>query len=580
METRPTRWLVADVARDAVEALAQTSGLPHAVARALVARGITDLPQAERFLSPRLADLNDPAALQDLDRAVARLADAVRTREPLCVYGDYDADGLTATAVLAGFLQAAGADVTTFVPDRMTDGYGLHPTRVRDLAAQGIRLIVTVDCGVRAHEAVQVASELGVDVVVIDHHAPDVTMPSAVAVIDPHRSDCAFPFPDLCAAGLAFFVAGALRRELIRRGYLPEGRLDLRELLDLVAVGTVADMVPLLEDNRILVTAGLKRLNESPRPGLAALKAVSGLDGRPVTAGTVAFALAPRLNATGRLGDPKAALALLRALDDLEARRHAEILQRDNDERRIVAQRVIDEAMAQVTARGEPAHRIVIAAGDGWHPGVVGIAAARLLDSFGRPSVVIGIDNGIGKGSCRSVRGFDIGRALESAAPILERFGGHPMAAGLTVRAENVRELASHLEALADATITDEMLTPTIRVDAWVRLDELTQELADATARMQPFGMGNPEPVLATRGVTLSNARIVGKERTHVQIEVGGGSLRFEGIWFGGATVVPTIGSRVDVAFSMSRDERTGAVRLKIRDMRLAADGTAGQEAK
>lgn len=580
METRTTRWVVAAVAEDAVAELLRTSDLPQAVARTLVARGITSPQQAERFLTPRLADLNDPGALRDMDLAVGRLADAVLAREPICVYGDYDADGLTATAVLADFLQVAGAEVTTFVPDRMTDGYGLHPTRVRELAAQGVRLIVTVDCGVRAHESVRLASELGVDVVVIDHHAPDPTMPAAVAVVDPHRSDCAFPFPDLCAAGLAFYTAGALRRALIDRGFLAEGSLDLRGLLDLVAVGTVADMVPLLADNRILVAAGLKRLNESPRPGLAALKAVSGLDGKPATAGTVAFALAPRLNATGRLGDPRAALALLRAVDDLDARRHAEILQRDNDERRVVAQRVIDEAMAQVTARGEPPHRIVIAAGEGWHPGVVGIAAARLLDAFGRPAVVIGIENGVGKGSCRSVRGFDIGRALESAAPLLERFGGHPMAAGLTVRAEHVPALVSHLETLADATVTDEMLTPTVRVDAWVRLDELTPEVADATTRMQPFGMGNPEPILATRNVKLSNARIVGKDRTHVQVEVHDGSLRFEGIWFGGAAAVPTIGSTVDVAFSMARDERTGAARMKIRDMRLVEEGISAREAE
>jgi single-stranded-DNA-specific exonuclease len=363
---------------------------------------------------------------------------------------------------------------------------------------------------------------------------------------------------------------------LTARGLLAPGALDVRDLLDLVAVGTVADMVPLLGDNRILVAAGLKRLNEAARPGLAALKAVSGVDGKPVTAGTVAFALAPRLNATGRLGDPRAALALLRASDDLDARRHAETLQRDNDERRLVAQRVVDEAMTRVAVTGGPAHRIVVVWGEGWHPGVVGIAAARLLDAFGRPAVVIGVENGVGKGSCRSVRGFDIGRALESAAPLLERFGGHPMAAGLTVRSGRIPELAAMLEALADASVDDDALVPTIALDAWIGLDELATTLADDVARMQPFGMGNPEPVLAVRDVVLSNARMVGKDRSHVQIEVDDGRRRCDGIWFGGATAVATIGDRVDVAFSVARDERTGAARMKVRDMRPA--GTAGAD--
>lgn len=579
METRSARWIDAAVPEDVVAGLARDANLHPAVARALAARGVTDATAAERFLNPRLADLNDPGAMRDMDRAVERLADAVQSRERVCVYGDYDADGLTATAALAAVLGAVGADVATFVPDRMTDGYGLHPDRVRELAAQGVRLIVTVDCGVRGHDAIALARELGVDVVVIDHHAPDATMPPAVAVVDPHRPDCAFPFKDLCAAGLAFYASGALRRVLTARGLLAPGALDVRDLLDLVAVGTVADMVPLLGDNRILVAAGLRRLNEAARPGLAALKAVSGVDGKPVTAGTVAFALAPRLNATGRLGDPRAALALLRASDDLDARRHAETLQRDNDERRLVAQRVIDEAMARVTAAGGPAHRIVVVWGEGWHPGVVGIAAARLLDAFGRPAVVIGVENGVGKGSCRSVRGFDIGRALESAAPLLERFGGHPMAAGLTVRSGRIPELAATLEALADASVDDDALVPTIALDAWIGLDDLATTLPDDVARMQPFGMGNPEPVLAVRDVVLSNARIVGKDRSHVQVEVDDGRRRCDGIWFGGATAVATIGDRIDVAFSVARDERTGAARMKVRDMRPARTGGADTEA-
>lgn len=578
METRSARWVDADVTEESVECLVRGLGLHPTFARTLAARGISSPDAARRFLDPRLADLNDPASLRDMAAAVERMTRALDANERICVYGDFDADGLTATAVLAGVLESVGGDVLAFVPDRMTDGYGLHPDRIRDLAGRGVSLIVTVDCGIRGHDAIGVARDLGIDVVVIDHHAPEATMPPAVAVIDPHRPDCDFPFKDLCAAGLAFYTAGALRRALVARGRLAEGALDVRDLLDLVAVGTVADMVPLVGDNRILVAAGLKRLNEATRPGLAALKAVSGIDWRPVTAGTVAFALAPRLNATGRLGDPRAALDLLRASDDLEAQRHADTLQRDNDERRLVAQRVVEEAMARVEQAGGPAHRILVVWGEDWHPGVVGIAAARLLDAYGRPAVVIGIEDGVGKGSCRSVRGFDIGQALESAAPLLERFGGHPMAAGLTVRADRVPELAATLEALADATIDDEALRKTLRLDAWIGLDDAGVELADAFARMQPFGMGNPEPALAVRDVLLSNARVVGKDRSHVQVELDDGQHRRDGIWFKGAASVPAVGTRVDVAFSLARDDRTGTARLRIRDMRATGAAIADTE--
>ncbi len=578
MEARSTRWVDADVTQGVCADLTRDLGVHPAVASALAARGLVTPDEARRFLDPRLIDLNDPATMRDMDRAIDRLVLAVQKSERICVYGDYDADGLTATTVFSNMLEAVSADVTTFVPDRMTDGYGLHPDRIRELAARGISLIVTVDCGVRDHDAIDIARGLGIDVIVIDHHAPDETMPAAVAVIDPHRPDCPFPFKDLCAAGLAFFTAGALRRALVNRGLLEDGALDLRDLLDLVAVGTVADMVPLIGDNRILVAAGLKRLNESARPGLVALKAVSGVDGRPVTAGTIGFTLAPRLNATGRLGNPRAALDLLLASDDMDAQRHAQTLQRDNDERRLIAQRVIDEAMARVTATGGPTHRIIVVWGQGWHPGVVGIAASRLLDAFGRPAVVIGVEDGIGKGSCRSVRGFDIGGALEKAALLLVRFGGHPMAAGLTVQEQHIPELAATLEALADATIDEETLARTIRLDAWVGLGDVLPDLADAFGRMQPFGMGNPEPVLAVRDVILSNVRVVGKDQTHVQIEVDDGMRRCDGIWFGGAATVPAIGDRVDVAFSVTLDERTGAARLKVRDMRRAGDTPAVSE--
>ncbi|HHW97878.1 MAG TPA: single-stranded-DNA-specific exonuclease RecJ [Oligoflexales bacterium] len=563
-----SRWVQAEVDLSLAQTIAQAIEIPELIAKLLILRGINTPDEALDFIEPKLANLNDPAKFMDMDTATARIVKAVQKKQLICVFGDYDADGLTATTILADFLEASGADVTTFIPDRMTEGYGLQPDRVRSLAQLGIKLIITVDCGIRAHEAVQVASELGVDVIIVDHHVPDPTLPAAVAIVDPHRADCSFPFADLCAAGLAFYLIGSLRREFYRLGIIND--VDLRPFLDLVAVGTIADMVPLNSDNRVFAVHGLRRLNQDTRPGLAALKAVAGIAAKNIDARAVAFSLAPRLNATGRLGDPKAALDLLRAKDVLQARTHAEILQKDNDERRIIAQKVTDEAMAHVYAEGKNLKRIIIAVGQGWHQGVIGIAAAKLVNAFNKPSIVIGLEDGIGKGSCRSVKGFDIGQAIKSAEPFLVRFGGHPMAAGLTVEEAQIPNLINYLEELAEATIDSDIIAPSIDVDAWLNLKEVTPELFRHIERLQPFGMGNPEPVLAVSKVTVTNARIVGKGKRHVQIEVCDGDTRVKGIWFDQAHLAPTIGDLVDVAFNISLDDRLGEAKMKIIDVRQA----------
>ena len=563
-----SRWVQAEVDLSLAQTIAQAIEIPKLIAKLLILRGINTPDEALDFIEPKLANLNDPAKFMDMDTATARIVKAVQKKQLICVFGDYDADGLTATTILADFLEASGADVTTFIPDRMTEGYGLQPDRVRSLAQLGIKLIITVDCGIRAHEAVQVASKLGVDVIIVDHHVPDPTLPAAVAIVDPHRADCSFPFADLCAAGLAFYLIGSLRREFYRLGIIND--VDLRPFLDLVAVGTIADMVPLNSDNRVFAVHGLRRLNQDTRPGLAALKAVAGIAAKNIDARAVAFSLAPRLNATGRLGDPKAALDLLRAKDVLQARTHAEILQKDNDERRIIAQKVTDEAMAHVYAEGKNLKRIIIAVGQGWHQGVIGIAAAKLVNAFNKPSIVIGLEDGIGKGSCRSVKGFDIGQAIKSAEPFLVRFGGHPMAAGLTVEEAQIPNLINYLEELAEATIDSDIIAPSIDVDAWLNLKEVTPELFRHIERLQPFGMGNPEPVLAVSKVTVTNARIDGKGKRHFQIEVCDSDTRVKGIWFDHAHLAPTIGDLVDVAVNISLAERLGEAKMKIIDVRQA----------
>jgi single-stranded-DNA-specific exonuclease len=559
-----------------VRALAVATGVRVPVAAALANRGVRTPEQAGAFLKPALGSLNDPSALRDMDRAVARTLRAIETGETVCVYGDYDADGMTSTALLSSFFAAIGHPVLRFVPDRARDGYGVNADRVRELAGRGVTLFVTVDCGISSHVEVELATSLGADFVVLDHHEPGSTLPPAAAVVNPHRADCGFPFKDLAAVGVAFYFAGALRRALAASGRLPPGTPDLRPLLDLVAVGTIADVVPLLHDNRVLATAGLKLLNESPRLGLKALQAVAGVAGRPVTAGTVAFQLAPRLNATGRLSDPSTSVALLLAENPEEATRHADVLDRENQARRQIEADVVAAAVQRVEADGGPRHKAIVVAGDGWHAGVVGIAASKLVEAYRRPAIVIGVEDGVGRGSCRSIRGFDIGAALAEVSSMLDRHGGHPMAAGLAIESSRIPEFAEAMGRIADRDIPDDALAPTVEVDAVVSPSDLDAGLLKELALLPPHGVGNPEPVFACLDLPVRTVRTVGRDQSHVQVSFDGGGTALAAIWFGGAGRAPAPGSRVDVAFTLAADDRTGKPRMRVRDLRPAA--AAGTE--
>ncbi len=589
------RWEFLDPDPGAVEALAREAGVPRLCAAALVLRGAGDPDRARAFLNPRLQDLRDPWTLRDMDRAVARTLRAVEASEPICIYGDYDADGMTAAALLLRFLREVGTPASAFLPQRMRDGYGLNGERLAALRGEGARLFVAVDCGTRSLDEARVLRESGADLVVLDHHLPGDTLPEVAALVNPHRPDCPFPFKGLASVGIAFYFAGAVRRALIRAGRLREDDADPRALLDLVAIGTVADVVPLTDDNRILVHAGLKRIHASPSPGVAALRAVAGVADRPVTAGVLGFQIGPRLNAVGRLGDPAVALDLLVARDAEEATRLAAILDRENESRRRIEAEVLDQALRQVLEGDALAHRLLVVAGAGWHPGVVGIVAARLVEAFHRPAVVIGVADGEGRGSCRSVPGFDIGRAVTSLGDLVVRAGGHSLAAGLTVEEGRVGEVVAALRAAGDRDVPDEVLTPRLRIDAVARGPDLTPDLVERLQDLQPHGVGNPEPVFALMGARVAEARLVGRDRQHVQMVVEHEGARLGAIWFRGADnggaglsagdgaagegAGPDRGSvgggggwtgrTVDVAFTLTLDDRTGAPRLKVRDARV-----------
>ncbi len=578
----PPRWDFLDPDPGVVETLARDLAVPRPCAAALVLRGATDADRARAFLNPRLADLRDPWTLRDMDRAVARTLRAIEASEPICIYGDYDADGMTAAALLLRFFREVGTPVRAFLPERMRDGYGLNGERLHALCEEGARLFLAVDCGTRSLDEARALKASGADLIVLDHHQPGEVLPEVAALVNPHRPDCPFPFKGLASVGIAFYFAGALRRALIRAGRLREDDADPRALLDLVAIGTVADVVPLTEDNRILVHAGLKRIHASPSPGVAALRAVAGVADRPVTAGVLGFQLGPRLNAIGRLGDPSVALDLLVARDAEEATRLAAILDRENEARRRIEAEVLDAALRQVLEGDALAHRLLVVAGAGWHPGVVGIVAARLVEAFHRPAVVIGVADGEGRGSCRSVPGFDIGRAVTSLGDLVVRAGGHALAAGLTVEEARIAAVTEALRTLGDREVPEEALVPRLRIDAVVRGPDLTPDLVERLQDLQPHGVGNPEPVFALRGARVAEARLVGRDRRHLLMVAEHEGARLGAIWFrgadnGGSGVVGDdgatsengwAGQAVDVAFTLTLDDRTGAPRLKVRDVR------------
>jgi single-stranded-DNA-specific exonuclease len=548
--------------------LAGALGLDPLAARVLAARGFPDPAAASSFLAARLAELPDPASMKGMDAAVARVLRALDARERIACYGDYDVDGVTSTALLAGFLRAVGGEVVTYVPHRLVEGYGLNADAVGRLAGEGVSLLVTLDCGITAAEEVRAATALGVDTVVVDHHTVPVELPAAVAILNPHQPGCAYPTKDLAAVGVTFALACALRRALRERGRFGAARSepDLKEALDLVALGTIADVVPLVGANRLLVRAGLEALGRGRRPGVRALKRVAGIaEGAAVGAGQVAFRLAPRVNAAGRLDDAGRGVRLLLTADAREAEALAAELDRENEARQEIERRILAEAAEDARAGVARGARGLVLARDGWHPGVVGIVASRIVERFHRPAVLVALADGAGKGSGRSVDGFHLYDALAACAPHLSRFGGHRHAAGVTVTAERLVAFRAAFEAQAHARLAEDDLVPRCRIDGWVDPAEVTERAAEDLARLGPFGAGNPEPVFALRAAP-ARGRAVGAGGAHLKISLG----RLDAIGFGMGDRLASCAGAVEAAFTIGFDEWDGSrrVQLRLRDLR------------
>ncbi len=565
----------ADLEAEAHE-VARELNLHPLVARVLVGRGHRTADDAKKFLSESLSDLPDPFLMKGLPEAVARIVRAIETKESVTLYGDYDVDGVTSTALLTTFLKQVGLEVRTYIPHRLGEGYGLNRGAIERLANEGTKLLVTLDCGITSHAEIARANELGVNVVVVDHHAVPETMPPAVAVLNPLQPGCDYPTKWLCAGGVTFNLCIGLRKVLREKGHFAgKQEPNLKQHLDLVALATVADVVPLTGANRILVTHGLRELTAGRRPGVRALKDVAEVGQDVVTAGTVGFRLGPRINAAGRLDDASIGLQCLLAPDYRTALPLAKALDSANAERQQIERAMLNGAIEQAegaVARG--ARGLVLSSPD-WHPGVVGIVASRIVERFHRPTVLIGVHEGVGKGSARSIEGFHLYDALKACSGHLSRFGGHKAAAGLSIDPGRLLEFTHAFEIVAGSRLDDAALVPRCRIDALVDPTELSEEAVAALQMLAPFGMGNPEPVFAMQGQLAAPRVLQNKnpdEPGHLKLTLESAPA-FDVIGFRQAEKAPLTEHPIDLAFKIAVDEFRGVRRLALKLTSLRPTG-------
>ena len=563
------KWEVRPLDKERAAAFAQTYGVPFFLAMLMNIRGLDDAVHLREFLGEG-EPLSDPFLLKDMDKAAARITRAVDNMEKIAVYGDYDADGVTSTAMLYSYLETRGADVIFYIPQREGEGYGMNIGAVEYLKEQGVSLIVTVDNGISSVQEVARANELGIDVVVTDHHRPQEILPDAVAVVDAYRPDDTSPYKHFSGVGIAFKLLMALE----------DGAGDVEDLLeaysDLAAIGTIGDIVPLTGENRTLIRAGLERLSQSDRPGVQALLENAGIAGKALTSTNVAFTLVPRINATGRMGAPERAVRLLISGYEEEAEVLSEEICADNEERRRVEAEIAEAAFADIGAKGYMKDRVVVVDGENWHHGVIGIVASRVTERCGKPCMIISRGETEAKGSGRSIEGFSLFEAICACGDLLIKFGGHPMAAGITLKPENIEAFRKRINQYA-AEHFPQMPTQTVTLDCKLNPAALSVSMAQSLTQLEPFGNGNPQPVFGLFNMELSNVTPVG----------GGGHLRLT-LEKNGAVITAMrfntkpeelpyhIGDKIDLAVQLEAREFRGQPSLTVivRDMKFAAFNT------
>jgi single-stranded-DNA-specific exonuclease len=565
-----TRWHLREGNNNTQNLFIKELGLSPIVSRILMSREISSIDVARRFLSPSLRDLHNPFLMQDMKKAVDRLIRAIYQQEKIVIYGDYDADGITSVVVLLHFIRQIYKNVTHYIPDRIAEGYGLHRESVERLRSEGIGLIVTVDCGISDHEPIAYASKRGMDTIILDHHEPSDTLPAAVAVVNPNRSDCHFPFKNLAAVGIVFNFLIALRSTLRREGFWKsENHPNLKEYLDLVALGTIGDIAPLVDENRIFAKIGLDLMTEDRRIGISALKKVSGLEHQVIDSGKASFCLIPRINAAGRIASSQVAVELLLADNQEQADDLAKKLDGFNRKRQTMEKAIFSDLLEQVGDKFESGKiGPLVFASTKWHPGVIGIVASRMVDRFGRPVILISLKDGIGKGSGRSVADFNIYQGLKRCESILLSYGGHRYAAGISIREEDIGKFSAMLKEIVYENCPKTDFTVCTTIDAQCNLTEINHELLLQFDQLAPFGSRNPEPVLCVRNVIVASPSIVGNN--HLKMRVSSDGVSRNSIWFSNGQFLNELSTAIlDIVFTPQINIWNGSsdIQLKMKDV-------------
>ena len=571
----PLIWQERRCDEEVVAELATKLQVSPVTARLLCIRGLGDIDMARRFLAPSLDDLHDPFGLADMSVAVDRILAAIARRERIAIHGDYDVDGVTSTVILRRALELLGADVVHFLPERFRDGYGLQPAALERLHADGVVLVISVDCGIRADEAARRARALGLDLIITDHHEPDAELPNALAVINPKRRDCVYPDKNLAGVGVALKLVQALCLRSGRANWIPA-------FVKIAAIGTLADVVPLHGENRVIAKLGLGMLSAGPHKiGVRSLLEACGLTGKEIDSYHIGFVVAPRINAAGRMSTPDIAARLLLASDEgmaAEARGLAEQLNAENVRRQQEEAEIVAQARKAVETDLDIGSRtVIVVAGDGWHRGVIGIVASKLVDAFHRPAIVLSVDGDVAHGSCRSIPSFDILAALESCGDVMTKFGGHKQAAGLTIEASRIRELRSRVNDFADGCLGPDELRPRLWIDGALSFRSISAQVASELSSLAPFGAGNPNPIFRTSRVEIVDGPRLIKDR-HLKMAFKQDGRIMRGIAWRASereSFVTEHRAAIDLAFSLEQDLWDGERYLQLSVADFKAPGTS-----
>ena len=562
-------WIIQDSPQEELDKLARTLGVSNVVAGMLLRRDLRSLDLAREFFNPSVSHLIDPFLMLNMDTAVAEITSCLEQNDPIMVYGDYDVDGTTATSLLHLFLQSVGGKSDFYIPDRIKEGYGISKKGIDYAHEIGVKLIITCDCGITAVEQTEYANEKGIKMIITDHHIPDEVSPAAVAILNPKQPQCEYPNKNLCGAGVAFKLTQALSKSLD----LPSGQA--LQFLDLAAIGTAADIVKVTGENRIIVSEGLKLISQGTRPGIQALKQVAGITRDEVTVSDVLFGLGPRINAVGRLGEAMRAVRLMTASTQSQAKELSAVLNSENEARKTVEGKINDEAVRLANSKYDPREkRSLVLYQEGWHHGVIGIVASKLKERYYVPTVIIAINDGVGKASARSISGFDLHAAFSKCADLLVSFGGHTMAAGMTIDPANLEAFEQRFQEIAMDQITEEMMRPRLKIESVISFNEINTQLLETLRRLAPYGPGNMRPLFSSQNLEVvgyPRPKIVGKN--HLKFKVKQGRTVLDAIGFGMAEQLELLyaDKPIEMAYILSENEWQGrkSIQLELKDIRL-----------